>query len=152
MPAIGWQQTLAALLELSVGPLGGNRKDARHAALKARERIAEALNVYGAHPALYGVGMVGLYSDVLPVWQRPDVRAPARLYDILPMGGESFVHLVPRYDGAFTVWDAVSPLPLWEGWDERPPSVLDPTGHMAFIVKGDVTVPESTPAGQEARD
>ena len=89
MPAIGWQQTLAALLELSVGPLGGNRADARHAALKARERIAEGLNVYGAHPALYGVGMVGLHSDVLPVWQRPDVRPPTRLYDILPMGGRT---------------------------------------------------------------
>jgi hypothetical protein len=149
MPAVGWQQTLAALVEFSVGVRGGNRKDAATRALNARTRIAKAISMYAAHPALYDVGMVGTYNEVLPVWQRPDFP-PLTMQDvryaIYPQVDWDFVHLVPEITGAYTRWLAAPPLPLWEDWDEHPPSVLNPTEHWSFLtVRGSARPAPASP-------
>ena len=131
MPAAGWQATLGALVELSIGPRGGNRKDAPTCALNARQRIAKALSEYNAHPALFEVGLPGNHADVFPVWRLASRHPLQRSYDIYPTGYPTmatFVHLVPSYDGRFTTWEAVLAL-----WHRRGPNILNPEEHLRFV-------------------
>ena len=74
MPAVGWQRALSLLIELTVGPLGGNRENVRKSIFNARTKIAEALAVYCGHPALYGLGLVGPHFDVIPAWATGRVK------------------------------------------------------------------------------
>jgi hypothetical protein len=135
MPAIGWQQTLTALVEVSVGPRGGNRKDAATCALNARQRIAHALSTYAAHPALYDVGLLGIYDDVIPAWRLASPRRWGQRYSIFPGTGEEFVHLIPNTGPRYTEWKA-SPA----RWTQPGPTVLDPDEHWRWI-----TARESAP-------
>jgi hypothetical protein len=131
MPAIGWQRSLTLLMELTVGPLGGNREDVTKAALNARNRIAQAVATYGAHPALFGVGLYGEHSEVIPVWVTGGIK-PARLYDVTPVKNAAFIHLYPERDGPFTVWRAQRVLSVGECG-----SVLDEAEHLRFLAVSD---------------
>lgn len=132
MPAIGWLQTMDALVRLTVGPLGGNRKDVKASAHTARNTIAEALSTYVAHPAFYGVGLIGVHYDAFPAWELPRAQKPGRLYDPFPIPGTDFVHLLPEREGEFTVWFAQATLPLSGGGC----SVLDLEEHLRFVNGG----------------
>lgn len=129
MPAVGWWRAMRLLIELTVGPLGGNRPDVKRAALNARNRIAAEVARYSAHPALYGLGMVGQFYDVIPAWLT-GATPPGLLYDVLP-NGATFVHLLPERDGEFTVWHAQHVLPTG-----LTGSVLDEDEHLRFTVRG----------------
>jgi hypothetical protein len=129
MPAAGWLQALNLLVELTVGPLGGNRRDTKLSATTARRKIAAALHLYAAHPALFGVGLVGTHTDVFPVWQVVGAEKPGRLYDIFPMPGAIFVHLHPMNDGPFTTWHGQHVLSIGVGLR----SVLDEEEHLRFV-------------------
>lgn len=140
MPAIGWQQSLNLLVELTVGPLGGNKENVKKAVFNTRTRIAQALAVYVAHPALFGVGLHGQHFDVIPAWAT-GLAKPGRLYDVMPVKNAEFVHLLPERDGAFTIWRAQHVLSVGEGG-----SVLDEGEHLRFL-KANVSDPGSGPGG-----
>jgi hypothetical protein len=127
MPAIGWQRSLSLLIELTVGPLGGNRESVKAAAFNARNAIALAIATYQAHPALFGVGLYGAHFEVIPAWTTGGSK-PARLYDVIPVKNAAFVHLYPERDGPFTVWRAQRVLSVGEGG-----SVLDEAEHLRFL-------------------
>jgi hypothetical protein len=132
MPAIGWLRSMNCLVQLTVGPLGGNRQGTRGPAVSARNRIAEALSTYAAHPALFGVGLPGYHTDAFPVWEAPGVEKPGRLYDIFPIVGAQFMHLIPYRDGGFTLWEAQLVIPL----GHASCSVLDLEEHLRFADRG----------------
>jgi hypothetical protein len=139
MPAIGWQQTLTALVEVSVGPRGGNRKDAATCALNARQRIAHALSTYAAHPALYGVGMLDVHDDVIPAWRLASPRREGQRYSIFPGTQDEFVHLIPTNDGRFTRWEAIP-----ARWTQSGPTVLDPDEHWRFLLTDRESAPDDS--------
>ena len=129
MPAVGWLRAMSALVELTIGPLGGNRRDVKDSALAARRRIAAALHLYAAHPALFGVGLIGKHTDVFPAWVVPRAERPGRMYDIFPFEGHDFVHLIPEPDGQFTIWRGQHVLPISGGGR----SLLEEAEHLRII-------------------
>ena len=135
MPAVGWLKTMDALVRLTVGPLGGNRRDVQASAHTARNKIAKALSTYAAHPAFFGVGLIGIHYDAFPAWELPRAQKPGRLYDPFPVHGGQFIHLLPERDGEFTIWFAQNTLPFSGGGC----SVLDLEEHVRFVNGGAVS-------------
>ena len=137
MPAVGWQISLSLLIELTVGPLGGNREAVTKAAFNARGRIARAVATYQAHPALFGVGLLGEHFDIIPAWTTGGAK-PARLYEVLPVKNAEFVLLMPERDGRFTVWN---PQPSVG----RVAGVLHEAEHHAFLQVSDPAAARDAP-------
>ena len=129
MPAIGWLKTMDALVRLTVGPLGGDRRDVKASAHTARNRIAEVLSAYVAHPAFFGVGLHGTHYDAFPAWKLPRATKPGRLYDPFPVKNSlTFVNLIPFREGEFTIWESQAVLSL----GVTGCSVLDLDEHLRF--------------------
>ena len=131
MPAIGWRQLLGLLEEFTIGPDGGNRRDAKRSALNARKRIARRLVEYEAHPALRGMGIEQPSTLALPVWAVVDQRyEPGKaIWSIYPTDG-AFVVLWPRREewGDMTVTRWEPELPISHE------SVLSEQAHLDFVV------------------
>jgi hypothetical protein len=115
-------------VRLTVGPLGGNRRDVQASAHTARNRIAEVLSMYVAHPAFFGVGLLGVHYDAFPAWKLPRATKPGRLYDPFPVRDSTFVNLIPFREGEFTIWESQAVLSL--GCTGC--SVLDLDEHLRF--------------------
>lgn len=126
LPFIGWSLCLELLLEATIGPAGGNRKGVLRSVLRARRRIAEALALRVAHPALSGLGLPGQHYEVIPAWgfgePTPTVFSPR------PIEGGEFFALVPEERDGFTWW---KPEPVQGGR-----RLLDPEAHWRFVREG----------------
>jgi hypothetical protein len=129
MPAIGWRQMLGLLEEFTIGPDGGNRRDAKRSALNARKRIARRLVEYEAHPALRGIAVEHPSTLALPVWPRVDGEFGPPFWSIYPTAG-LFVVLWPRreeWNGMMvTIWEPALPI--------SHESVLSEQAHLDFVV------------------
>lgn len=129
MPAIGWLNSLQLLLELTIGPRGGHRKDVADSAIRAKHRIASALHLYALHPALFKMSIYGKSTEVIPAWALKGAKEGDRFYDIFPVHGAEFIHLIPEAVGQLVTWHPVHTLEL----TDLSLSSLQLSNHVRFV-------------------
>jgi hypothetical protein len=96
MPAIGWLRLRDQIASVAFNMRGQrNSKAPRHLS-RALTRIARALADLHIHPALEGVGMTGIYGQVIPAWTVPGQK---KLSEFPVIDGE-FCVLYPQWGPA----------------------------------------------------
>ena len=95
MPAVAWKIVWEMLFDHCFDSRGMRVGGIRSTDLNAMKSVRASLNVREAHPALSGVGAIGLVSEVVPAWRLADVRGGFR-YSPYPVLGQPFVVLAPE--------------------------------------------------------
>jgi hypothetical protein len=102
-PAACWR-VLRRLLEYDAYTDKGFRRVGAPSSLtKAIKRISEQLAHYETHPALSGAAMLGIHTDILPVWSQ-DADKWGRVWNPYPIPGSTFALLVPTHHKTGTQW------------------------------------------------
>lgn len=97
-PYAAWKFAYRRLYETNFGPRGARRvygKTAVHLALK---QVTKELNYIDTHPAMQGLGMFGIETEIFPAWKIESSEDSTRSrYSPYPQPGHQFVVLVPKW-------------------------------------------------------
>lgn len=113
MPVIGWVQLLNAVIDNTLGPLGGDDRSAGGMPLiRARTTLAREVNRVTNHPAMYARGLPGQKVEQFIVW--PSRGGTDRFYSPVPpehaLSVEGYLILIPDWEwtkaGVVTEWHA----------------------------------------------
>lgn len=95
MPAIGWKRVWDVMFDHCFDNRGMRSKGVRTTDLNATKSIRRALNAREVHPALFGIGAIGMIGELVPAWTLTGLATEAA-YSPYPHVGENFVVLAPE--------------------------------------------------------
>lgn len=124
MPAAAWRVVGTALFDHCYDSRGFRIRKLRVSESNALKAVRGSLNVREAHPALSGIGAIGMIGELIPAWTHENRFSP------YPIAGESFVVLAPTTiklgsGRQATKWVAT------HLYDRGP--MLDPDEHWRFV-------------------
>ena len=94
-PYAAWKFAWRKLYDTNFGPRHGKRPFGEMSCRKAMQAITREINYVDSHPALQGLGMFDIHSDVFHVWEIEPTEQNPRKYSPYPMPGHRFVILTP---------------------------------------------------------
>lgn len=96
MPALGWKRVADVMFDHCFDNRGMRSKGVRTTDLNAMKAIRRALNVRETHPALHGIGAIGMIGELVPAWTMTQGQDGKPHYSPYPLVGENFVVLAPE--------------------------------------------------------
>jgi len=124
MPAAAWRVVAESLFDYCYDSRGFRARRLRVSEINALKAVRSSLNVREAHPALSGIGAIGMIPELIPAWTNENRFSP------YPLPHESFLVLAPTTiklgsRRVATKWIAT------DGPVRGP--VLDPDEHWRFV-------------------
>jgi len=132
MPAIAWKLIADELFDQCYDARGFRTKKLKVSQLNALKAVRAAVNARESHPALSGIGAIGVIPEIIPAWKLIASGDDGKLYSPYPSTARQFVVLMPTTlplgsGRKATKWTEVAATRL----PERP--LLDESEHVRFL-------------------